>query len=210
MTTLSRRSRRLVVLTIAAGGAALLVAALAGAVTNLSLLGQLRASADRASASGANIPVGSRMGTQQSTATRRFLQQREETRRRVVRVGRIGRLNGPLAKGPPGPRGRRGPRGPQGPPGPQGPQGPAGGFDPTKIVFRVGPDTTIPAASVSGDLSVGCAPGEVALSGGYFASMGFPYSMHVASTGTGWIILIDNFDGSIPGRGQGYVVCGHA
>jgi len=65
----------------------------------------------------------------------------------------------------------------------------------------------IPAASVAGNLSVGCAAGERAIAGGYFTDIGFPYSNHISIDGTGWIILIDNFDGSIPGKGVGYVTC---
>jgi hypothetical protein len=84
-----------------------------------------------------------------------------------------------LKPGPRGPRGLRGLRRPAGPRGPQGPQGaqgaqgvqgPAGDFDPSKIVHRVGPPTTIFAGSVSNSLSVACAPDEVALSGGYSTS----------------------------------------
>ena len=55
-----------------------------------------------------------------------------------------------------------------------------------------------------------CAPGEVAMSGGYFTSTGFAYDDRPSGDGTAWIVLIDNFDSSIAGTGYGYVVCTHA
>ncbi len=68
----------------------------------------------------------------------------------------------------------------------------------------------IPAQSVAGNLSVGCAPGEVAMAGGYFTSIGFAYDDRPSGTGTAWIVLIDNFDSTVSGEGYGYVVCTHA
>jgi hypothetical protein len=123
-----------------------------------------------------------------------------------------------LKPGPRGPRGLRGVQGPAGPQGPQGPQGaqgaegvqgPVGGFDPSKIVERVGPATTIFAGSVSNSLSAACAPGEVALSGGYSTSTGFAYDDRPGSDGGSWIVLIDASAETVNGLGYGYIVCGH-
>ena len=78
------------------------------------------------------------------------------------------------------------------------------------MVFRRGPDTYIPPNSVTGNLSVACAPGEVAMSGGYFTNTGFAYDDRPSGDGAAWIVLIDNFDSGIGGQGYGYVVCTHA
>ena len=194
--------KRLVVTTLALAGAALVGAAIAAAVGQTNLVAQLRDQALRARTSHAqgHVVIGTRLAG--TPDVRRVLQMREERRARVLRVGVPSRLGRPTV-GKPGPRGPRGPRGPA------GPAGPTGGFDPTKIVARAGPQTVIPAASVMGDLSVGCAPGEIALSGGYFSDSGFAYADRPSNTVTGWIVLIDNFDSPIAGMGQGFVICGH-
>jgi hypothetical protein len=128
---------------------------------------------------------------------------------------KVGKVMSLLARGPRGPRGRRGLRGPIGPQGPAGPVGPAGptgatgGFSPSKIVLRIGSNVPITGGSVANSVSVGCAAGEVALSGGYFTDSGFAYADHPNDTATGWVILIDA-SGDVSGSGRGYVVCGHA
>lgn len=120
-------------------------------------------------------------------------------------------LRGP--QGPRGPRGRQGSQGLQGPQGPQGAQGSAGaagapgGFDPNKIVVRAGSEVTIPAGSGSTDLSVDCASGEVALSGGYSASTGVAYDNRPATTGRGWVVKVDSFFETEDGKGQAFAVC---
>jgi hypothetical protein len=60
-----------------------------------------------------------------------------------------------------------------------------------------------------GTLSVYCAAGEVALSGGYFSSTGSAFADRPAGA-TGWTVLIDNYDSPINGTGRGYVICAHA
>ena len=94
--------------------------------------------------------------------------------------------------------------------GPQGVQGPSGGFDRNKVTFRVTPDIAIPAGSLTGNLSAFCAAGELAISGGYFTNTGFAYDDRPSGDGTGWVVLIDNFDSSLSGHGNGYVVCARA
>jgi hypothetical protein len=111
------------------------------------------------------------------------------------------------AAGPPGLVGPQGPQGPQGPPGAQGPPGIAGGFDPNKVTHRVGPTTTVFGGSVYNSLSVACSAGEIAISGGFFSSIGYAYSDHVGADGRSWIVLIDAWDSSINGSGNGYVSC---
>jgi hypothetical protein len=73
----------------------------------------------------------------------------------------------------------------------------------------VGPATTIFAGSVSNSLSGACAPGEVALSGGYSTSTGFAYDDRPGSDGVSWIVLIDASAETVNGLGYGYIVCGH-
>lgn len=136
---------------------------------------------------------------------------RQTLRRTLASVAKPNAKRGP--RGPRGLRGPPGPRGTQGPPGAQGTQGPAGppgGFDPNKVVHRVGPETVISPGTAFNSLSVGCGPGEIALSGGYFTSIGTAYSNHVGVDGRSWTILIETFDWTISGSGRGYVTCGAA
>jgi hypothetical protein len=70
-------------------------------------------------------------------------------------------------------RGKRGPRGftgGPGIPGATGATGAAGGFDPTKVRFVSGPQTSLPPGQVV-NLEVSCGPREIAISGGVYGNV---------------------------------------
>jgi hypothetical protein len=110
-------------------------------------------------------------------------------------------------RGQRGPRGLSGTAGAAGSQGAQGPAGANGGFNPAKVSFRVGPTTTIVAGSVFNSLSVTCAPGETAIAGGFFSSVGYAYNDRPGGDRVSWSILIDASDYLVNGSGEGYVVC---
>src|SRR5262252_10928124 len=75
-----------------------------------------------------------------------------------------------------GARGDTGPQGPMGNVGPVGSAGPAGangGFDPNKVTYVTGPDTTIYPDSVFNTLTATCPPGTKVIGGGYFVDEGY-------------------------------------
>lgn len=109
-------------------------------------------------------------------------------------------------RGAPGPRGATGAAGTQGTPGAQGAAGASGGFNPNKVTFRVGPTTTILAGDLT-TLTVTCASGEVAIGGGFFSSVGYPYFDGPAGDRASWRVAIDAFDSTVNGTGEGYAVC---
>jgi hypothetical protein len=126
-----------------------------------------------------------------------------------IKDGSIGLADlSPKAKaGLKGARGAQGPIGPMGPAGVAGPTGPTGGFNPAKIVYRVGADTTIVAGSASNALSVSCLAGETAISGGFASDVGYPYASAPGADRTTWTVLVDAFDFAQNGTGRAYVVC---
>jgi hypothetical protein len=116
-------------------------------------------------------------------------------------------------RGPRGPAGAPGGQGLTGAPGAQGPAGPAGangGFNPAKVVFRVGPATTIVGGSVLNVLTATCATGETAIAGGFFSDIGYAYNDGPAGDRVTWEVYIDAFDYGINGTGEAYVVCAAA
>jgi hypothetical protein len=126
---------------------------------------------------------------------------------------------GQLPAGPQGPQGPAGPRGPEGPPGargaegatgargaegargPQGPQGPAGA---TNVTLRT-------SQLATGQATVLCNPGEVAVGGGGLSGDGDGFLVESIPTGgsrpTGWTVLALHTDGSQAGGVSAYVIC---
>lgn len=124
-------------------------------------------------------------------------------------AGPVGATGATGVVGAAGPQGPAGPQGAQGAQGLQGAAGANGGFDPNKVTIRVVEDVTIVGGSVANSLSVSCAPGEIAIAGGFFSTAGYPYSDHPSTSKTSWIVLIDA-TGFGNGSGDGYAVCAAA
>lgn len=102
-------------------------------------------------------------------------------------------------------RGQRGPRGPAGIPGPEGVPGVNGGFDPNKVSYVQGPTTSIPPDTVT-RLSVDCPAGTKVIAGGYYASIGSPFSDHQVGS-TNWSVGIETFGWTITGSGYAFATC---
>lgn len=115
-------------------------------------------------------------------------------------------------------KGQRGPAGPQGAPGaagaagPQGLQGPAG---PSLLseILEYGGATEVPAGEVF-EGSIDCPPGERAVTGGYYVGgSATVYASLATGDRTGWVIAVDNTEGTAPAPAEAYVYCaetGHA
>ena len=91
----------------------------------------------------------------------------------------------------------------------QGPPGPAGGFDPSKVVTRIGENTTVVAGSGENKLEVACAQGEAAIGGGYASSVGFANVSGPTANNAGWTATIDATNNSVSGIGYAIAVCAH-
>lgn len=149
----------------------------------------------------------------------------------VLRLGRGCRHGRALAWNVQGPRGFTGPRGATGPRGFTGPRGatglrgatgargatgPAG---PTSAVMRLGPTETV-AVNDSGTSIATCRTGETVTGGGYSLTGTGTFTMNVWTDGpttaqgavdggtpTGWRVVIDNNDNTVPLPFQAYVMC---
>jgi hypothetical protein len=120
---------------------------------------------------------------------------------------------GQLPAGPQGPQGPAGPRGAEGatgargaegPPGPRGPQGPAGA---TNVAIRAG-------QQASGEATVTCAPGEVAVGGGGISSAGTLSFLTLSGptplgggTPTGWAVSLQQPNGDPDPFARAFAVC---
>jgi hypothetical protein len=110
-------------------------------------------------------------------------------------------------EGPPGARGAEGAtgaRGAEGPPGPRGPQGPAGA---TNVTIRAG-------QQASGEATVTCAPGEVAVGGGGISSAGTLSFLTLSGptplgggTPTGWAVALQQPNGTPDPFARAFAVC---
>jgi hypothetical protein len=106
--------------------------------------------------------------------------------------------------GPQGPRGAQGTPGPQGL---QGPQGPAGPSALSAITVQSG-GLTVAAGDVDGG-TISCPAGQRVISGGYvaIAADGEVFASIATDDRTGWILLLDNVDSSVPGELDGEAYC---
>jgi hypothetical protein len=101
--------------------------------------------------------------------------------------------------GPAGPRGETGPQGPQGPAGPSGPAGPAGASGLSKMTDRT-KTFVVPPNGPSGLLVSDCAPGEIAVSGGFNMTLvpglsvvtSIPSFTSIGAAPTGWVVVVRN------------------
>jgi hypothetical protein len=107
-------------------------------------------------------------------------------------------------EGPPGARGAEGATGARGAEGPRGPQGPAGAAN---VTIRAG-------QQASGEATVTCAPGEVAVGGGGLGSGGTLSFLALSGptplaggTPTGWAISALQPDGSPDPFARAFAVC---
>jgi hypothetical protein len=107
-----------------------------------------------------------------------------------------------------GQRGPQGPRGAQGSAGAAGVQGPPGGFDPSKVSYVQGPQTTVVPFSQSGtavSLTATCPAGTKAIAGGGFTSIALLGGSLVFASG--WTLIVIN-DSSITLTGlYAFAVC---
>jgi hypothetical protein len=121
---------------------------------------------------------------------------------------------GVVTRGPAGPTGRTGsqgtagPAGPYGSPGPQGPAGPAGGpLDANRVVHVPGPIIAIQAGAQFINVASPCAPGGIALGGGYTVGGTVQVTSSIASDfQQGWQITVAN-PGMAAGTAQAFSLC---
>jgi hypothetical protein len=96
------------------------------------------------------------------------------------------------------------------PPGPQGPHGPAGPSALSAITVQPG-GLTVAANDADGG-TIFCPPGQRVISGGYVAisADGEVFASIANPDRTGWILLLDNLDSSVPGELDGEAYCAAA
>jgi collagen triple helix repeat protein len=115
---------------------------------------------------------------------------------------------GPIgATGPAGPAGAAGKNGLNGSNGASGSNGANGGFDPNKVIYVKGPDTTVPADSKAYTLSAVCPAGTKAIAGGGAPLLSIQGGSVPFSDGTGWALVVLN-DTGVPMTGSfAFAIC---
>jgi len=118
-------------------------------------------------------------------------------------------------------RGKTGPRGPIGAAGPMGlaggpgspgaagangANGANGGFDPAKVSYVTGPDTTAPGGGVVTTAQAFCPAGTKVVGGGYYSNIAMNGYSAPRSDGSGWAMIVDNTTG-VATTINAYAVC---